>query len=102
MSGLHDRFLAVVNAIPRGVVATYGQIAAQAGLPRHARHVGVALRSLPDESPTPWWRVINSQGRIPLRGLDGHDEWQRLQLEQEGIEFSAEGRINLKQYGWKP
>lgn len=102
MSPLHDRFLAVVDTVPTGVVATYGQIAALAGLPRHARHVGVALRHLPDNSPTPWWRVINSQGRIPPRGLDGHDEWQRLQLEQEGVCFSEDGRIRLSQFGWKP
>ena len=93
----------VVALIPRGKVATYGQIAALAGFPRHARLVGYALnRQLAPDSELPWHRVINAQGRLSLHKLDIHVEnLQRFKLEQEGVEFLID-RINLKQYRWQP
>lgn len=93
----------VVALIPRGKVATYGQIAALAGFPRHARLVGYALnRQLAPDSELPWHRVINAQGRLSLHKLDIHAEnLQRFKLEQEGVEFLND-RINLKQYRWQP
>lgn len=93
----------VVALIPRGKVATYGQIAALAGFPRHARLVGYALnRQLAPDSELPWHRVINAQGRLSLHKLDMNAEnLQRFKLEQEGIQF-VNDRIDLKQYRWQP
>ena len=89
----------VVNAIPAGKVATYGQVARLAGLPGFARYVGHVLRNLPQGSCLPWHRVINAQGRLSLP--EGSDSWhhQRRLLEQEGITFN-EGRLLLSRYGW--
>jgi len=88
-----------VEAIPEGRVASYGRVAALAGLPAHARFVGYALGRLPPESAVPWHRVVGSGGRISARN-DDHGQWlQRRLLEGEGIEFSA-GRIAMDRFGW--
>lgn len=100
-SDLYKSFYAIIKKIPRGKVATYGQIAALAGHPRHARHVGFALSALPSGSKVPWHRVVNSQGQISKRGLDGNDEWQRILLEEEGVAFNVAGRISLRECQWK-
>ena len=97
------RILAVVRRIPRGRVASYGQVARMAGLPRHARHVGYALHGLPTGSPIPWHRVINARGAISLRGMDlGAADTQRLRLENEGVRFDVRGRVSFERHGWKP
>ena len=96
----YQRFYDVVRRIPPGRVATYGQIAAVAGLPRHARHVGFALRALPDGSTVPWHRVLGASGRVSARAYPGPDELQRRLLEDEGIEFSAHGRVDLERFRW--
>ncbi|MEZ5549258.1 MAG: methylated-DNA--[protein]-cysteine S-methyltransferase [Pseudomonadales bacterium] len=85
-----ERIWQVVALIPRGKVATYGQIAALAGMPRHARLVGRTLSQLPERSRLPWHRVINASGRISLRsGSEGHKtQYQRLLA--EGVEFIGE------------
>ena len=96
---------AVVKKIPRGKVATYGQIALLAGMPRAARQVGLALRITPGSIKIPWHRVINAQGQISMRQHDwqsGGDDYQRALLENEGIEFNAAGKINLKKFRWLP
>lgn len=103
-SPLNDyaRIYAVVRRIPEGRVATYGQVAALAGLPRHARLVGYALHALPTGTAVPWHRVVNAQGRISLgRGQAGGDLVQRQRLEREGVEFAG-GRISLARFAWKP
>lgn len=93
---------AVVSRIPRGKVATYGQVAGLAGLPGRARLVGYALSSLNDPS-VPWHRVINARGEVSLRsGGSEADEVQRLRLEAEGVEFDARGRVDLARYRWRP
>ena len=82
-----ERIWLVVAAIPRGSVATYGQIADLAGMPRHARLVGRTLSDLPAETKLPWHRVVNASLRISLRAeSDGHNV-QRRRLEAEGVEF---------------
>jgi methylated-DNA-protein-cysteine methyltransferase-like protein len=97
------RILAVVRRIPRGRVASYGQVARLAGLPRHARHVGYALHGLPAGSAVPWHRVINARGAISLRGMDlGAADTQRLRLENEGVCFDFRGRVSFERHGWKP
>ena len=96
---------AVIKKIPKGKVATYGQIAALAGIAHGARQVGAALRSTPDNLKLPWQRVINAQGRISLRLKDwesGGDDYQKVLLENEGVAISAEGKIDLKRFLWKP
>ena len=96
----HERILAVVRRIPYGRVATYGQVADWAGVPRRARLVGHVLRRAPGTSPLPWHRVINAQGRISFApGSDAYRE-QRERLEGEGVVF-IRGRIDLARYGWQ-
>ena len=81
------RILAVVDSIPRGRVATYGQVAREAGLPRRARLVGRVLATLQGESGLPWHRVINAQGKVSVR---------------RGAGASTAGRIDLARYAWTP
>lgn len=100
-SELRRRIYAVVARIPRGRVATYGQVAALAGAPRHARQVGYALHDLPTGSDLPWQRVINARGEVSPRSEPGWEGFQRRLLEAEGIEF-RDGRIDLRRYRWEP
>lgn len=97
----HARILAVVRRIPAGRVATYGQVAALAGLPRHARLVGYALHALPEESRVPWHRVVNAAGKISLRRGVG-PALQRALLEREGVAFGPNVTISLARYAWRP
>ncbi len=97
------RIYAVVRRIPRGRVATYGQVAWVAGLPRQARLVGYALHAVAESSTVPWHRVVNASGGISARAEGpGASVVQRLRLEQEGVGFDTRGRIPLERYGWKP
>jgi methylated-DNA-protein-cysteine methyltransferase-like protein len=89
----------VVSQIPRGKVATYGEIARLSGFIGQARLVGHALRNLPPNSRIPWQRVINSQGRISLPREGGHYRRQERLLEKEGVRFQK-GKIDLDRYGW--
>lgn len=98
-----DRIYAVVRRIPPGRVATYGQVAALAGLPGHARQVGQALRETPEGVEIPWQRVINAKGEVSPRGGLGLEQgWQRHLLEEEGVVFDDRGRIDLDRFGWDP
>jgi methylated-DNA-protein-cysteine methyltransferase-like protein len=93
---------AAVRRIPRGRVATYGQIARVAGLPGHARMVGYALSALREENRVPWHRVVNAAGRISLRSGDRPmDAVQRFLLEREGVCFGSGGAIRLRQFQWR-
>ncbi len=91
----------VVRRIPRGRVATYGQIATIAGFDGHARQVGYAMAALPSDSNVPWHRVVNSFGEISARKAGDSHELQRLLLESEGVEFDDRGRINLDRFRWE-
>ncbi|MGD8417097.1 MAG: MGMT family protein [Pseudomonadales bacterium] len=82
-----QRIWQVVALIPRGRVATYGQVAALAGIPRHARLVGRTLRELPAGSRLPWHRVVNASLRISVRGDPEGQSRQRQRLIREGVEF---------------
>lgn len=90
----------MVCSIPEGKVATYGQIARLVGRPRHARQIGYALAALPEEHEVPWQRVVNTKGEISPRKKAGYDDYQRILLEAEGVEFNPVGRIYLKQFLW--
>ncbi|MBW4484455.1 MAG: MGMT family protein [Tildeniella torsiva UHER 1998/13D] len=100
----YERIYAVVRQIPRGQVATYGQVAELAGLVGKPRLVGYALYQVDMATDdVPWQRVINAKGEVsksPRR--NGSDYVQRAMLEDEGIEFDHRGRIDLSQYRWCP
>ena len=97
----------LVRKIPRGRVMTYGGIASEIAKPSgidplaykriRARWVGYALKSCPED--TPWWRVVNSKGKISLRSGHGPHIQPEL-LKEEGVRFDEEGRITLKDYVW--
>ncbi|HEY2738612.1 MAG TPA: MGMT family protein, partial [Thermoanaerobaculia bacterium] len=99
----YDKIYAVIARIPPGRVATYGQVAALAGLAHHARQVGYALHALPDGSDLPWQRVINSKGEVSTRADSGwrsegegyREGYQRHLLEEEGVIFNLHGRVDL-------
>jgi methylated-DNA-protein-cysteine methyltransferase-like protein len=96
----YQRIYAVVSGIPRGRVATYGQVALAAGLPGHARQAGYALNALPPGARVPWQRVINSQGRISPRAEPGAEDLQRALLEAEGVAFDERGKVDFRRFGW--
>ena|SRR2546425_7783842 len=98
----YRRIYAVVRRIPRGRIATYGQIAQLAGLGGHARQVGYALHALDAGDRLPWHRVLNAQGRASPRAEPGGDRVQRALLEREGVRFDAAGRADLARFGWRP
>jgi methylated-DNA-protein-cysteine methyltransferase-like protein len=102
MNDARNRIYAVVRKIPRGKVATYGQIAVLAGLKGHARQVGYALHDLPTGSSLPWHRVINAQGRVSQRAEPSYVGIQQRLLEAEGVEIGHGERISFKRFGWKP
>jgi methylated-DNA-protein-cysteine methyltransferase-like protein len=94
---------AAVARIPRGRVATYGQLATLADLEGHARLVGYALHALPDGAPVPWHRVVNAKGTVSRRRSgSGHDALQRRMLEAEGVRFDREGKLSLEACRWRP
>lgn len=97
----YSRIYSLVRRIPRGRVATYGQIAALAGLPGRARQVGYALHALSGVTAVPWQRVVNASGGISLDPARGGIS-QRLLLESEGVRFDARGRVPLARFGWRP
>ncbi len=101
MSGFRKLVLALVAKVPRGKVATYGQIAMLAGKPGAARQVGMILRGIRAEEDIPWQRIINAQGSISTYKI-GAGELQTALLKAEGIEFSDKGYCDLKRFGWRP
>jgi methylated-DNA-protein-cysteine methyltransferase-like protein len=94
------RIWKVVERIPRGRVATYGQIAALAGRPSQARLVGYALHNTPEGMPIPWQRVINAKGSISFPPSHPHHHLQKKLLQAEGILFRR-GSIDLERFGWR-
>ena len=88
--------------IPRGKVATYGDVARQAGLPGAARRVGSALRGLPKDTGIPWHRVINARGRISLPEGSSSYCVQRERLEEEGVIFRVNRSIEMRKFLWRP
>lgn len=92
---LFARIYDLVRQIPRGQVSTYGQIARLAGC--DARLVGWAMASTPADD-IPWQRVINSQGKISLKGMGA--QLQRQRLEAEGILFDERGRVDMERFSW--
>ncbi len=102
MADAYARIYAAVRRIPRGRVASYGQIAKLAGLPGRARQVGYAMHALPFGSTVPWHRVVNAQGKVSRRRVPGAELTQRMLLEREAVRFGPGGRIPLQRFGWRP
>lgn len=96
----YQKIWEVVTLIPKGAVASYGQIADLAGLPGNARLVSRALRSAPAESGLPWHRVINAQRRISFPFASPGYIMQKELLVSEGVKFS--GRTILQEHRWQP
>ena len=92
----YERIYALVREIPPGRVTNYGQLGAMCGI-GDSRIVGEAMNASHD---VPWQRVINSRGEISIKGATG--QRQRELLEKEGVEFDANGRVDLARYGWVP
>ena len=100
-----EKVYKVVNSIPEGMVATYGQIATMIGSPRASRQVGFALRALGlNEENIPWWRVVNRKGYISINHGDGGVEKliQKDLLENEGVRFLDELTVDLEVHLWRP
>lgn len=95
------RILAVVDGIPPGRLATYGQVAAEAGLPGRARLVGRVLAELAPASDLPWQRVVRSDGTIAPRPGDGRAE-QARRLRREGVAVRSGWRVDLTRHRWIP
>ncbi len=96
-NSLYEKIYEVARRIPEGRVATYGQIARLAGIPKGARQVGYAMAALGRGTPrpdVPWHRVVNAKGESSIGGE------QITRLEAEGVVFGENGRIDLKVYGW--
>ncbi|MDA0267036.1 MAG: MGMT family protein [Cyanobacteria bacterium] len=103
MTKLYDRIYAVVREIPQGQVATYGQVAELAGLIGKPRLVGYALYRVDAADAVPWHRVINAKGEVSHRlSRNGSDYLQRVLLEDEGVVFTAKGKVDLATYRWQP
>ena len=102
---LYARIYEVVRRIPCGRVATYGQVAELAGIPRGGRVAGTALRVSTAEMGLPWQRVVGKRsatsGQVSIHDPVGA-AIQRELLEGEGVEFSASDAISLKRFGWLP
>lgn len=103
LSPSYRKIYAAVSRIPRGRVATYGQIARRAGMPGQARLVGYALNALSEGTAVPWQRVVNAKGLIsPRSDGSGHERLQRVILEREGVRFGPLGAIPLREFQWRP
>jgi len=95
-----EKVYILVRMIPEGKVASYGQIAAYLGHPRAARTVGWALHGIPEGSDVPWQRVINAVGRITISNVEYSASLQRHLLEEEGVVFGDDERVDMRVYRW--
>lgn len=102
---LYFKIYGVVRRIPKGKVASYGQIATLAGNPRASRVVGWALRTLKSTTNVPWHRVINKAGMISIENMNVPKDYQAMKLREEGVEVAErEGNffVEMERFGWKP
>ncbi len=97
VESLYERIYEVVRQVPKGKVATYGEIARAVGMPRGARQVGYAMAALGRGAPrpdVPWHRIVNAKGESSI------GEEQVTRLHEEGVVFGPDGRIDLRAFGW--
>jgi methylated-DNA-protein-cysteine methyltransferase-like protein len=103
LSASYARIYAVVRRIPRGKVATYGQVADVAGMHGAARLVGYALHASKEHHGLPWHRVLAAGGRLTLAKLDPSCAMtQRIRLEHEGVRFTGRGTVDMAAHQWAP
>ena len=102
MQNFKIRVLAFIKLVPKGKVVSYGQVAAAAGSPFAARQVGTILRGLDSSAgDIPWWRVLNNQGEISIKGnWTATKELQKALLIKEGVAVSTDFRLDIKKYRW--
>jgi methylated-DNA-protein-cysteine methyltransferase-like protein len=98
-SSLRELIWQVVASIPRGKVASYGQIARLCGYPSHSRYVGTTMKDLPKGSKLPWFRVLKSDGALAFPVASAPYKRQKELLEREKVIFKG-GKVPLKQYQW--
>ncbi len=96
-----ERIYDIVRQIPCGKVATYGQVALKAGNPRWSRVVGYALHVNPDPSTIKCHRVVNRNGETSKAFAFGGEDVQRMLLEEEGVGFLPDGRVDMEKYLWR-
>ena len=101
MGSFNESVYSIVRQIPRGRVATYGQIARMVGKPRNARFVGYALHVNPEPGVIPCHRVVFRDGSLAAGFAFGGEGAQRALLESEGIGFLADGRVDMPRYVWE-
>lgn len=102
MGAFSDEVFAIVRKIPRGAVSTYGQIARLMGRPRSSRYVGWALRTNEEPVKTPCHRVVFKDGRLAEGYAFGGEGVQRWLLEEEGVTFLDDGRVDMDACLWRP
>ncbi|QDK47031.1 DNA methyltransferase [Bdellovibrio sp. ZAP7] len=100
LSPFSKKVIETILKIPKGKVATYKQIAELAGKPQGARGVSWILHSCSTTYKLPWHRVLNSQGRISFEVESRNYREQKKKLEKEGVEFSADGKLDLLKFQW--
>lgn len=101
ISAFSKKVIKLIQSIPAGKVATYGQIAELAGKPQGSRGVAWILHSSSTVHQLPWHRVLNAQGKISFEIGTHNFRQQKKRLEKEGVEFSADGRLSLARFQWK-
>lgn len=97
-----ERIYAVVQTIPKGKVAAYGEVALLAGNPRWARVVGYALHVNPKPGVIPCHRVVTRNGETSASFAFGGQDMQRVLLEEEGVTFLPDGRVDMEKHRWQP
>lgn len=99
MSEFQKKVIELIRLIPYGNVASYGQIALYAGMPRAGREVGWTLRQVKEDMP--WWRVVNNSGRISIDGnMEADKDLQKKLLEAEGIAIEDDYTFAIEKYRW--
>ncbi|MCD8107428.1 MAG: MGMT family protein [Oscillospiraceae bacterium] len=90
-----------VKLIPKGKVATYGQVATLSGNPKWSRVVGYALHRNPEPGVIPCHRVVMRDGSLSPAFAFGGENRQRELLESEGVEFTGEGKVDMERFRWQ-
>lgn len=101
MQPFTQRVIAIIQQIPEGRVMTYGQVAEQAGSRRGARQVVRILHSMSSAHNLPWHRVVNAKGEVAIPDDEGRF-LQMMHLQEEGVEVSDGGKIDLERYRYTP
>ncbi|MBN1624064.1 MAG: MGMT family protein [Clostridia bacterium] len=102
MNEFDERIYKLALLVPKGNVASYGQLAAMAGKPQNSRAVGRAMKNAPSGHDIPCHRVVNQNGEIAPSHVFESKKHQRAMLEAEGVVFKSNGKIDMKKSQWKP